>query len=50
MNEGWVALLVAVFLLGGLAGALVWIPYTMREQQRRFDRQLELARRYRVKP
>jgi uncharacterized membrane protein len=46
MNEGWIAWSVAVFLLGVLAGALVWIPYTIRETNRRFEARMRLARRY----
>ena len=47
MTAEWIAFLLFVFLLGVLAGALVWIPYTIREQQRRFEKQMELARRVR---
>jgi hypothetical protein len=39
----------AVFLLGVLVGALVWIPYTIRETNRRFEQRMEFARRLREK-
>jgi hypothetical protein len=35
------------FVLGVLAGAFVWVPVTIREAEKRFARQLEIARRYR---
>lgn len=46
MTEGVLAWSVAVFLLGVLAGGLIWVPFTIREQQREFAKRLELARRY----
>jgi hypothetical protein len=47
MSLQFAAFLIVIFLLGVLSGALVWIPYTIREQQRRFEKQMELARRVR---
>ena len=47
MTAEWLAFLLFVFGLGVLAGALVWIPYTIKEQQRRFEKQMEFARRVR---
>jgi len=47
MNERLIAFMIAVFLLGVLAGALVWIPITIREQERRFEARMRLAQRYR---
>lgn len=47
MTAEWLAFLLFVFGLGFLAGALVWIPLTIKEQQRRFKQQMEFARRVR---
>lgn len=35
------------FVLGGIASAFLWVPVTIREAEKRFARQLAIARRYR---
>ena len=35
------------FVLGVFAGAFIWVPVTIREAEKRFARQLAIARRYR---
>ena len=49
-DDDVIAWTLAVFLLGVLAGGLVWVPYTLRESQRRYEERLKLARRYWEKP
>ena len=47
MTAEWLAFLLFVFGLGFLAGGPVWTHLAIKEQQRRFKKQMEFARRVR---